>query len=112
MKMDTVTEILTTTIEQELNCKFITIDPGKEDFHIFRAINEIFRHVKHSPKKNLIKKVSTRLLGLEFKSDSIIKSKVMKFIVKKYYQIISNNRKILCQLQKKIFNFRKLNKID
>ena len=31
----------------------------------------------------------------------------MKFIVKKYYQIISNNRKILCQLQKKIFNFKK-----
>ena len=52
MKMDTVTEISTTkqkkqkAIEQELACKFIRIDPDKEDFDIFRAINEIFRHIK------------------------------------------------------------------
>ena len=32
-------------IEQELGCKFIRIDPGKEDFDIFRAINEIFRYI-------------------------------------------------------------------
>ena len=29
-------------IEQELGCKFIRIDRDKEDFDIFRAINEIF----------------------------------------------------------------------
>ena len=34
------------TIEQELVYKFIRIDPEKEDFDIFRAINEIFRHMK------------------------------------------------------------------
>ena len=33
-------------IEQELVCKFIRIDLDKEDFDIFRAINEIFRHMK------------------------------------------------------------------
>ena len=68
-------------IEQELGCKFIRIYPNKEDFDIFRTINEIFRHINQSTKKTLIKKISTRLLGLEFKSDNIIKSKIMKFIV-------------------------------
>ena len=38
------------TIERELGSweveKFIRIDPEKEDFDIFRAINEIFRHMK------------------------------------------------------------------
>ena len=33
-------------IEQELNCKLIRIDPDKEDFDIFKAINKIFRHIK------------------------------------------------------------------
>ena len=42
--------------------------------------------------------MSTRLLGIEFKSDNIIKSKAMKFIVKKYCLIKSNNGHILCQL--------------
>ena len=32
---------------------------------------------------NLVSKMSTRLLGLEFKSDNIIKLKAVKFIVKK-----------------------------
>ena len=35
-------------MEQELGCKFIIIDPCKEDLDIFRAINEIFRHIKQS----------------------------------------------------------------
>ena len=35
-------------IEQELGCKFIKIDPDKEDFDIFKAVNEIFRHIKQS----------------------------------------------------------------
>ena len=58
-------------IEQELGCKFIRIDPGKEDFDIFRAINEIFRHIKQSTKKALINKMLRRLLRLEFKPDII-----------------------------------------
>ena len=42
--------------------------------------------------------MSTTLLGLEFKSDNIIKSKAMRLIVKKYCLIISNNRNLLSQL--------------
>ena len=33
--------------------------------------------------KTLLNKISTKLLGLEFKSDNTIKSKAMKYIVKK-----------------------------
>ena len=33
-------------IEQERDCKFIRIDPTKEDFDVFGTINEIFRHIK------------------------------------------------------------------
>ena len=77
-KIDTATEILTT----ELDCKFVRIDPDKKDFEIFRAINEIFRHIKQSTKKTVINKISTRLLRLD-KSDNIAKSKAIKFIVKK-----------------------------
>ena len=39
-------------IEQELDCKFIRIDPGKGVFDIFKAVNEIFRHIKQSTKKH------------------------------------------------------------
>ena len=69
-------------VEQELGCKFIRIDPDKEDFDIFRTINQIFNCIKQSIKKTLINKISMWLLGLEFKSDNMIKSKAMKFIVK------------------------------
>ena len=40
--------------EQELGCKFVRIDPDKEHFNIFRAINEIFRHINHSTEKCFI----------------------------------------------------------
>ena len=39
-------------IEKELSCKLIRIDPDKEDFDIFVTINEIFRNIKQSSKKN------------------------------------------------------------
>ena len=38
-------------IVQELGCKFITIDPGKEDFDIYRNISGIFRYIKQSNKE-------------------------------------------------------------
>ena len=38
-------------IEQEPDCKFIRIDPGKEEINIFSAFNEIFRRIKQSTKK-------------------------------------------------------------
>ena len=85
-------------IEQELGCKFIRIDPDKEDFDIFRTINKTLRHIKQSTRKTLTNKISTRLLGLESKSDNIIKSKAMKVIFQKYCLIISNNGNVLHQL--------------
>ena len=68
---------------QGLDCEFIWIDLDKEDFDSFRAINEIFRHIKQLTTNTLINKISRRLLGLEFKPDNIIRSKVIKFIVTK-----------------------------
>ena len=70
-------------IEQEVGCKFIRIDPDKEEFDIFRAINEMIRYIKRSTKKTLINKMSTSLLGLKLESDSVMKSKAIKFIDKK-----------------------------
>ena len=64
-------------------------------------INEIFRDIKQSTKKALLNKISIGLLGLEFKLENIIKSKAMKFIVKKLFLLISNNGNVLCQWQEK-----------
>ena len=43
----------------------------------------MIRYIKRSTKKTLINKMSTSLLGLELESDSVMKSKAIKFIVKK-----------------------------
>ena len=45
-------------IEQELGCAFIRIDPDKEDFDIFQAINEIFGQIKQF--SNQLTKQSTK----------------------------------------------------
>ena len=37
-------------LEKELSGKFIRIDPDEEDFNIFKAINEIHRHINKSTK--------------------------------------------------------------
>ena len=75
------------TLEKELHCEFIRINPDEKDFNIFRTINEIYRHIKKSIKKltkeSSIDKLSKRLLGLEFKKDNSIKSKALKYTVKK-----------------------------
>ena len=43
-------------MQQELGGKFITIDPDKEEFDIFRIINEVFRHIKQSTNKQISNK--------------------------------------------------------
>ena len=70
-------------LEREPNCVFIRINPDAVDFNIFREINKIHRHTKKSPKKSLIGKISERLLELEFVPDHSIKSKCLKWIVRK-----------------------------
>ena len=68
------------------------IDPDEEDFNIFKAINEIHRHIIKSTKKLtekfLIDELSNKLLRLEFKSKNSIKIKFLKYIVKKILPIL------------------------
>ena len=70
-------------LEKELECEFIRINPDEKDFNIFRAINEIRRHIKKSTKKSLIDQLSGKLLRLKFKSNNSIKTKCLKYVVKK-----------------------------
>ena len=49
----------------------------------FRAINKVLRYIEQSPKKTMMNKISTKSLGLKFKSDNIMKSKAIEFIVKR-----------------------------
>ena len=57
-----------TALEKELGFKFIRINPDKEIFNIFKAQNEIFRHIKESTKeltkKSLIDNILNKLLKL------------------------------------------------
>ena len=62
---------------------FIRINPDEKKFNIFKEINKIHRHIKKLTKKSLIDDLSKRLLELEFKSNHSIKSKCLKWIVKK-----------------------------
>ena len=36
------------TLEKELNCVFIRINPDEKDFNIFKEINKIYRHITQS----------------------------------------------------------------
>ena len=72
-----------TAIEKELGCEFIRINPDEKNLNIFKAINRIHWHIKKSSKRSLTDKISKRLLELEFKSDHLIKSNALKYVVKK-----------------------------
>ena len=43
--------------KQNLNCKFIRINPDKEKFNDEKALNEIRTHLKNSYKKSLIENI-------------------------------------------------------
>ena len=68
---------------RKLDCVFIRINPNEENFNIFKEINKIHRHIKKSTKKLLIDDLSKRLLELKFEKHNSIKSKCLKWIVKK-----------------------------
>ena len=70
-------------LEKEIDCVFIRINPDEKNFNIFKEINKIHRHIKKLTKKSLIDDLSKRLLELEFNSNHPIKSKCLKWIVKK-----------------------------
>ena len=52
--------------EQELGCKFISINLDKEKFNIFVATNEIFRYIKQMFNDNVLldKKIIRKPSGL------------------------------------------------
>ena len=68
----------------------IKTNPDAADFDINRLINQIYKHIaesikkqtKVSTKKSLIADLSKRLLELEFKSNYSIKSRCLKSVVK------------------------------
>ena len=68
-------------IEEKIGCKIVRVNPDIPDFNINRVINLVFMHIKQSTKTSLIEDLSKRLL--EFKSNHSIKSKSLKWIVKK-----------------------------
>ena len=73
-------------IEKELNCKFIRINPDKENFNVFVEISKIQNHITESTKKltktTVIDDVSSGLLELEFTKNNSIKTKCLRYIVK------------------------------
>ena len=73
-------------IKKKLDCKIMRINPDGADVNIYRLINQVRMHIKQSTKKSLIDDASKRLFGLEFISNHTIKSKYLKWIVKKCYQ--------------------------
>ena len=76
----------------------IRTNPDAEDFHMNTLINQIYTQIiestkkptKVSTKKSLIHDLSKRFLELEFKSNHLIKSKCLKWIVK---NILPNYKK-------------------
>ena len=74
---------------KELNCKFIRINPARS-FHIFNDVCKIHDYIVKSDRKSLFKRISDRLLGLDFKSNNLIKAKCFKWIVKNVFPEFNN----------------------
>ena len=70
---------------------FIRINPDEKKLNIFNTINKINRHIKKSTKKSLIDDFSKSLLELEFQKHNSIKSKCLKYVVKKYCRKYKND---------------------
>ena len=78
-------------IEKQLGCKFIRINPAKEKFNIFVEIGKIQNDITKSTKKLteessknfLIDELLSKLLRLDFKPNNSIKTKCLKYVVKK-----------------------------
>ena len=72
-------------MEKELNCKFIRINPNKENFDIFVEISKIQNHIKKSIKelrKETVTDDISKLLKLKFKENNDIKTNCLKRFVK------------------------------
>ena len=77
-------------IDNRLGCELIRINPAKENCNIFVEIGKIQNYITKSTKKLtevltkifLIDELSNKILRLEFKSNSSIKTKCLKYAVK------------------------------
>ena len=85
-------------IKEKLGCKFVRIDPSRENFDIVDEFSRIKDYLLKSTnkatkkktkkketnkKKETIDKTSDRLLNLEFKSNNSMKTKLLRWAVKK-----------------------------
>ena len=78
-------------LEKNLNCEFIRINNSRENYDAFDAISRVSAYIagsfkKKKTKKSLTDDLSKRLLGLKFKSNHLIKSKCLKWIIIIYCQ--------------------------
>ena len=70
-------------IKEHLDCNFIRINPDEKDFDVYVKMGKIYYHINISPKKSLINSIARRLSELEFKSNHLIKSDCLNYVVKK-----------------------------
>ena len=82
-KEQALLKLIKKALDKELDCVFIRINTDEENFNILKEINKIHRKIKKPTKKSLINDLSKRLLELEFQSNHSIKSKCLKWIVKR-----------------------------
>ena len=86
-------------IEKELDCKIIRINPAKKNLisslKLAKSpLNQLKQLTEESIKKSLIDELSNQLVRLEFKSNNSIKTKCLKYVVKK---IVENIKIMLVQ---------------
>ena len=77
-------------IEKELGCKFMRINPSRENFDIIDEFGRIKNHIRKSTKKNRIREIFSELLNLEFKSGNSMKTKLLKWVVKRLLPKFNN----------------------
>ena len=86
--------------KEKFVCKFIRINPDEQDYDEYSKFGETNNHISESnknlTKKFLIDKISKRLLVLEFEESDSIKSKCLKFIVKKKILSSVKNMQTYC----------------
>ena len=82
-------------IGEELGCKFIRIDPSRENFDIVDEFSRIKddllkstnkatkKKSKKETKNEIIDEISDKLINLEFKSNKSMKTKLLRWVVKK-----------------------------
>ena len=73
------------TINKHLGFKFVRINLDEKDYDIFTEISKIHDHIETSSKKSLIDKISKAKLEFEFKSNHLIKSRGLKYVICKIF---------------------------